>query len=326
MIVVKRALTFLLLCTLASGCSDSSVASDSGPTQDGSTPLMPDGPKPPVPDGQLPQPDASSGVDPCPVMSGEPDPALYSQHVLRAVSNGSPTSFTQSDVPVLEHASEGDAVIRPDGKIWIYFMNTNPGQRGIFVAEWQNDSFKTFDCARFNGKVRDDTADPDIVRLPDGSYRLFYSEFRLPNRKPDAKRGIFTATSTDGINFSEPTKVIEFGEAQAPTTVRLQDGTWLMAIAGTHGENIRLATSTDDAKSFQVTGKEWGKGVPELAVFSDGTIRMYGAGDGQSIERSDDSGQSWTTEKGQGVGFAGGSLIHHDDGSWTMYYKGFHPF
>lgn len=293
-----------------------------------------EGPLPPTTDGPLSGDsrtiDAGPSVDvevpaddPCPNDPNAPmDEVLYGQHILKATSNGSPTSFTKSSTPVLEHASEGDAIVRPDGKTWIYFMNTIPGQRGIFVADWDGDKFTTFDCVRFNGKVPDTTADPDIVLQADGRYRIFYSEFRKADRPQGQKRGIYTATSTDGVHFDTATRVIEFDEAQAPTAVQQLDGSWLMAIAGTHGATIRLATSTDGAKTFQVTGKEWPTGVPELAIFPDGTLRLYyGSSTGLVIERSDDQGASWQAEA-TGPGVTAPSLVHNTDGTWTIYYKG----
>lgn len=136
---------------------------------------------------------------------------------------------------------------------------------------------------------------PDIVKLDDGTFRLNFQNAGV----------IKSATSKDGLKFTDETGTridktndqgMTFDNVAAPTTLKLADGTYLMAYRGTIKEAyaaetvpnkemgvVMYATSTD-GKTWTKKGlaidtrkdtelKGWADG-PELIDF-DGEVRLY---------------------------------------------------
>jgi hypothetical protein len=287
---------------------------------------------PQLPDASVPVSDAIAAVDqspqvePCPELEvgATPHGDLYNHQIEYAKSQGNPTSFTPMQKVLLEHASVPDATYGPDGEVWVYAINANPGQHAIFISRQDGDKLTTFDCVRIDGKVNGNAVDPDIVRQDDGTYRLFYYQgyFVDGPPPPGAKHPMYNAVSTDGIHFTSPQKLLEFDSISTdPSAIHLEGDTWLMVVTG---DSTRLAKSTDNAKTFQLTGKEWDNGIPELAIFDDGTIRLYLASmDGLGIYKSDDKGESWAKETTLNGFGPDPSLLHNPDGTITLYYKTF---
>lgn len=136
---------------------------------------------------------------------------------------------------------------------------------------------------------------PDIVKLDDGTFRLNFQNAGV----------IKSATSKDGLKFTDETGTrvdktndqgMTFDNVAAPTTLKLADGTYLMAYRGTINQAytaetvpnkdmgvVMYATSTD-GKTWTKKGlaidtrkdtelKGWADG-PELIDF-DGEVRLY---------------------------------------------------
>lgn len=264
--------------------------------------------------------------EPCPELTRNqtPNGGLYEHQIEYAKSQGNPTAFTPMEKVLLEHASVPDAAYGPDGEVWVYAINANPGQHAIFISRHDGDTLTTFDCVRIDGKVNGNAVDPDIVRQADGTYRLFYYQgyFVDGPPPPGAKHPMFSAVSTDGIHFTNPQKLIEFDNISTdPSAIHLEGDTWLMVVAG---DTTRLTKSTDGGKTFELTGKEWDNGIPELAIFDDGALRLYLAGmNGLEIHLSTDNGVTWAKETTlNGLG-PDPSILHNPDGTLTMYYKSF---
>jgi len=263
-------------------------------------------------------------VEACPVLDeSEGETALESHRVQWAHSTDG-VSFTVDDTILLEKASVPDAVMGPNGKVWVYFVNGNPGQHAIFVAEQQEDgTLETFDCIRVDGAIRPNAVDPDVVRLPDGRYRLFFFEgWFVGDAKPQDDHPFYSAISEDGIHFTQELKVLETtGGGTDPTATYLDDGTWLLGV--TTGEEVLLAKGTDGS-AFELTGTSFPSGIPEIASFDDGTVRMYVTGkDSKLIHKSTDGGETWTEEGSFSVPGADPSLIKLGTDDYALFFKSF---
>lgn len=265
----------------------------------------------------------TSTVEACPTLEAG-DPTQLASHRIQRASSTDGLTFTPDNNVLLSAASVPDAVYGPDGKIWVYFVNGNRGQHAVFIARMSpaDTKLETFDCIRINGKIEPNAVDPDIVKLADGRYRLFYFKgwFMPGNGTPQTSHPMYSAISDDGIHFTIEQKLIEVDNATDPTAVQLGDGSWLMAMAGP--QQVFLASSSD-GKSFSLTTKEFGSGIPELHRFKDGTIRLYVTGlSGLIIYKSSD-GKEWVEEKKTTLPGADPSMLLNPDGTYYMYYKSF---
>lgn len=282
-----------------------------------------------VTSGDAPPPDDGAGtveVEACPIFDDTlPETQLHSHRVQRSTSTDGVT-FSNDDAVLLEHASVPDAVVLPDGRTWLYYVNGNAGQHGVFIAELDESTgkFEPFDCLRLDAAFDGNAVDPDIVLLPDGRFRLFYYKgwFVDPVPPDNPPHPFYSAISDDGIHFEVEGKLIETeGGGTDPTAVQMPDDSWLMAL--TVGDHGILTRSADDGTTFEPTGYEFGQGIPEIARFDDGTLRLYVAGMSMSVLRSDDDGATWAEEGTSTVGGADPSLVQAPDGSYVLYRKSF---
>lgn len=288
-----------------------------------------------APDGTTTADTETAGLDgstptlaacPAPLNDGVEGP-LYGHQVQRATSTDG-VHFMVDDTILLAHASVPDAVVRPDGSVWLYFVNGVSGQHGPFIAELGDDGlFEVIDCVRVDGLFEGDAVDPNIQRLEDGRYRLdyFLGWFTDGPPPPDAVFPFYVAFSDDGVSFTNAAITFESESMITdPSVIMLPDGGWLMALAK-HDEGVVLASS-DDGLAFTPTGVTVDMGIPELFAFEDGTVRLYVSGmGGMIVYASDDGGATFTAEHTTTVGGADPSLIEDPQGGWIMYRKTFAP-
>jgi len=265
----------------------------------------------------------------CPPVDPNPQPppsgGPYYHQVYRAFSADG-ISFTAEEVLLLDHASVPDAVLRPDGETWVYFVNGEPGQHGIWIARRTDDGkWQTLSCVRLNGEFNPRAVDPDIVRLPDGRYRLFYyANFGPPPPGREHEPSVFvSAISEDGINFTIEREVLRVECGADPSVIQLPDRQWLMAFI--QQGRIALATSPDGYDFHPIGVGFPGPGIPELAALPDGQVRLYIGSERLSSYISANGGQTWTpelvrfqSEKVKGAGHP--SLVRMPDGTWTLFY------
>lgn len=299
------------------------------------TPALPTAVKPSVPASSTPVPilpPPTAATSPAPCEAGDPNQKLFPGHpyfhqVYRAFSSDG-LSFTLENVLLLDHASVPDAVLRPNGETWVYFVNGQPGQHGIWAArETDTGTWVHMDCVRLDGVFNGNAVDPDVMLLPDGRYRLFYYEGFFvgpPPASPEPVHPIFSAVSEDGLNFTVERELITVENVTDPSVVQRPDGSWLMALS--QGSRTLLAASSD-GYNFELTGVvvEAG-GVPELTVLPNGQLRLFVTGRGIESLISDDGGQIWTQEPGERIFVADmitadPSLVAMPDGTYTLFYK-----
>lgn len=199
---------------------------------------------------------------------------------------------------------------------------------------------------------------PDVVRLPDERWRMYYQSFKIiPGREPEV--AIMSSISTDGLSWTEEDGVrIRVGlqgtndtqRVAAPTVVRLPDDTYFAVYRGRAGENrfgqrdpIDNALKPIDYLISAVSrdGLNWQAGAlivdsdneelyaqvdgPELVYDGSNLKLYYSSFPGVYIKESKDNGKTWSAEqlilKSTGPEFApGDSTVIKQKGAWRIYF------
>lgn len=169
--------------------------------------------------------------------------------------------------------------------------------------EVKNNDFEVYSATSTDGKtwkqesgIRKTMATfPDVIKLPDGRYRMFFQNAGL----------IKSALSNDGLTFTDETGGVQlpksntegliFDNIAAPTVMRQKDGTYLMVYRGTVNKRyaantpnptmqlLLWATSPDgqsftpqgiavDSRNDTLAGQLDG---PELVAWDDGSIKLF---------------------------------------------------
>ncbi len=210
-----------------------------------------------------------------------------------------------------------------------FYYVSGSGNHGIYLAEKdQLGNWKRGKKILLDGQFNGNAVDPDVIKLDDGRYRLFYYKGYFVTSPPPnyTANEIYSAVSNDGVNFTVEGKVFESNNITDPTVIKLNDGSYLMAcVRG----SLDIFAKSLDGKNFQSTGVTiQNGGIPELVKLDDGSIRLFYNGPGGIISsRSTDGGLTWTKENGTRLSFSGGiadpSVIKRADGKWYLIVKGF---
>ncbi len=255
--------------------------------------------------------------------AGDPtvESPLSNHHVYLTYTADGINFTSEEERQIIEHASVPDGVLGPDGSLWVYFVNGQPGQHGIFAAHQTADnSWEILDCVRLDGKFEGNAVDPDITRLPDGRYRLVYFLGDFVNRgqiKPDDPHPIYSAISEDGLNFTIENQLLAVKDVTDPSLVQLPDGSWLLAMASPNGV---LLASSQDGQQFDLTGVTLPpEGIPELGRLADGTLILFLS----KIYLSSDGGQTWEAQSNKRVPGNGAdpSIVALSTGDYAFFWK-----
>lgn len=248
-------------------------------------------------------------------------------HIYRAVSNDG-IIFVGETTPVLQSASVPEAVLSPEGMIWLYFVNGQPGHHGIFLARGGAEGpLEVVDCVKLDGQFDPTAVDPDVVRLANGRYRLFHTSFAYLRQPGSGQKGpmVRQAISDDGIHFTVERVLVPGTD---PGAAQLTDGSWLLAIP-LGREGIQIYRSADGVQ-FDLLGQiPEARGMPDLLVLPDGRVRMYVGGGELAAFISDDGGRTWDREsgfrltvEGPPVPSGGATVVRLPDGRWVLFYIG----
>lgn len=245
----------------------------------------------------------------------------------------SPDSLTYRSLgpAVLSRASVPDAAPVPNG-VRLYYVNGEPGEHGIWRADpdgaggWQPSGRVLID-----GSYQGDAVDPDVVRLPDGRYRLFYFLGHFTSGPPPARAAhpIYSAISDDGVTFKTEQKIFEAPGVTDPSAVLLPDGSWVLALArpASRKSSIVIARGADGREFKKIA--ELGGGIPELTLAADGSLRLYANEPGGiGSRRSFDGGRTWMREEGLRLkwkGLAADPSAAADQGVQLLFFKTLMP-
>lgn len=187
-------------------------------------------------------------------------------------------------------------------------------------------NFERVDGWGINGLVHGLVVDPDIIRLPDGTWRMYYVATPVPELvQPGAwadgvDHDLYYAESADLITWEQIGLAVV--GPNADPTAHCTDATCIVASTG-----VDWSTSTDGGATFTFEEGEDPFGfAPKFFDTPDGRLRLYynSRVKGGALDAwiSDDDGATFT-EEGQIVAdrtVEAVSLCPTDDGGYYMYY------
>jgi len=311
-------LTAVLL--LALGCTSKPAPAPPQPPKFPPTPVPTQPPNTPPTSRPQPTPAASTD-DPCVIPGMTEESPIYTHQIyLTYTPDGKTFPDEKESQLILDHASVADLVIGPDGQLWAYYVNGETGRHGIFAArQTENGDWETLGCVTLNGEFNGNAVDPNIMRLPDGRYRLVYFQgnFVSQTLQPGDPNPIFSAISEDGLHFTVEGQLIAIPGATDPSLVQLPDGSWLLAV--TAGGQTVFAVSEDGEHFTEFSQPIREIGIPELFVFPDGSVGLYLA----RMFISNDGGQTWQVAEGVTVPGNGAdpSLVALPEGGYAFSFK-----
>lgn len=241
-------------------------------------------------------------------------------------------TFTPTGQVILDQANVPDMVMDEDGRIYLYFTGWQMGdQRNITAAALSDDmgqtwAFRYLTLEGFPGTQP--TGDPDILLLPDGTFRLL-----LTTEVERGVVGVVYAEGTDGLTFTYQGVAFRYpkGSSMDSTTFSLND-TWHLYILEPTSINPLYATSADGLTfDFEEQTTAFKGYVASNGYAIEGGYRMVGFSipnhDFRSFVTSD--GRTWTQEDGVVMAYdpaLGGDYIKDPtilalpDGTYLMVY------
>lgn len=194
-------------------------------------------------------------------------------------------NWTDSGEIIAEHASVPDVILK-DGTLYVYFVDTStdglPEQIALIKS---NDNGKTW-SKRERVSIKGDgiaglvPVDPDPLLLSDGRIRLYYFDIaasRGPGSEDNKKHSIYSAISSDGINFSQEGGVRFEEENIFDPDVLKVDDTWRLYVGNPEGQKVISAISSDGLNFTREGVAYEGSSVPN-AIYENGKYYLYTAG------------------------------------------------
>ena len=286
------------------------------------TPATKSGQPPTVP----PQPTFALKPQP-PAPAGGQGP--YFHKVYSATSKDGLT-WTHDNQMLLDHASVPTAIVTPDNKIRIYYVDATQMPETTNCAESSDGgkSFKVLNCTIAN-RAGEKALDPSIVRLPDGRYRLYYYA-SAANPGAPGNHAIYSAISNDGIQFANEQKVFERDGLVDPD-IFWTGREWLMYVFSSNDNRTIIARSRDGL-SFEYGGflalQNWGTVAP--TKLDDGRFRLYAfspSSEPHVASFVSPDALQWTQEQGTRLSARPGEsitdpfVVRLNDGAWKMFFK-----
>jgi hypothetical protein len=121
--------------------------------------------------------------------------------------------FQNMDSPCYGWTSVPDAVRLPDGRVRIYFVCNKMLNAVASIISQDGLNFKMEPGIRLERAV-----DPNVIRLPDNTYRMFYAT--APEGRPVVPPDrIYTARSKDGLEWTVEGEILRAGGQHDPSMV-----------------------------------------------------------------------------------------------------------
>ena len=223
---------------------------------------------------------------------------------------------------------------------YVYYVNGQGASSLVRITQSADgSSWSAPTPITIDGTLDPGAADPSALILSNGEYLLTYTQGFIPGVV--TSNVIYTAVSTDGINFTnaQPAFANTNGSGLTdPTEVQLPNGTFLAEVAtqaftSTGAPNPSKTDivfySSTDGRTFTPTGVTlpFSDSVSALLVMPDGSLRLYtqvsaGNGNFSGIGSliSHDNGQTWTQEPGLRLAgnYQSPSVIETAPGQWEM--------
>lgn len=243
-----------------------------------------------------------------PPVGREPNAVRESPGEFRLLSATSPDglTFTRTNQIISDQANVPDMIVDDKGRIFLYYTMSKVGNvKDACAVAISSDNGKTwvYKLAKFNGIQRQALSDPDVVRLPDGTIRLYGTTQIGKNI------GIVVGESKDGITFDVKGTAFEVAGENALDSITFQFGDqWhIMTLANEGIENMHYGTSSDGLKftykervNFRADNKPY---APSNGLVVSNGYRMYAftIPDIRSFISTD--GKTWKIEEGVRLAF-----------------------
>lgn len=253
----------------------------------------------------------------------------YFHQVFTAISSDG-LNFTPTNELVADKASVPDIAKLTSGQLVMYAVDgAARSKSGLLMAVSDDNgaSWKTGSVQLTSKQVG--AADPEILLTSDGKLRLFYIIFpggmgAAGKPDPSEKNQVYSATSSDGINFSEEPGIrFEYPAITDPDVIKIGKK-WFMYVA--QGTNQVYATSTD-GNSYTYGGVIRTNGsVSKTVPIEGGKFRQFYCGMGIVSATSAD-GIEWSNDPGTRVGIIPGKIlcdpspVQLSGNNWLMLYK-----
>jgi len=232
-----------------------------------------------------------------------PDPNGPSFHQVLLARSADGLTWQTDNRVIIDQASVPEGLRLADGRLIIYAVDgSGLGGAGFVYAESKDDG-ETWRCGKVNIQGTS-PADPDVVVLPDGRFRLYYVEFPFGPGQPPPDPGksnlpnrVRSALSSDGRNFTVETGTrLEGAQYTDPDVIRVGNGWFMYISTGT----AAWAAQSSDGLNFKPVGKVNDSGaVSGSYIFPDGTLRHYFCGrNGIASATSADGTSVWKPETG----------------------------
>ncbi len=139
-------------------------------------------------------------------------------------------------------ASVPDAILLPSGKVRIYYVSNGDDVLHGIVSALSEDGLNF----TREGPVLTGFVDPAIIRLTSGEYLMVAVSFPMSSkgRLTDARPGIYSFTSTDGIKFTNRLPVLLGENNIDPAVIEISPGTYRVFYWNLNEERILSLTGT----------------------------------------------------------------------------------
>lgn len=253
-------------------------------------------------------------------------------HKIYSASSSDGLNWTPDQKLILDRASAHSAIVTKEGAIRIYYVDGSKTPETTNCAE-STDGGLTF--SPLNLTITRQTGikalDPSIVMLKDGRYRLYYFVETSPPSQPE---GIYSAISTDGVNFTEEGKAFAYSNVVDADVYKVKKE-WMMISVRPTGDDAVVSHSRDGVnfeylKDLQLQGYRPSTPVA-LVPFKGGgkQFRMYAlntrTGNIESLIST--NGVDFSVEPGTRLARVGDQrlsdpfVLKLPNGTWKMFYR-----
>lgn len=210
--------------------------------------------------------------------------------------------WTKTNEIISDQANVPDLLVAGDGTLYLYFSGWTVGTKnnamGVAVSKDQGASWAFYNVTFYGSRTMEHSGDPDIVQLPDGTFRL-YSTSGLPGGKGTA---IYYSEGTDGMNFVTKGIAFQSDPPALDSNTYLAGELWRMVTLS--GQTMRSYDATSpDGTSFALasTTQYAVNGDPVVmsnVIEADGGYRMYAFTQRNIRSFFSRDGISWDAEDG----------------------------
>ncbi|MDP3879971.1 MAG: hypothetical protein Q8Q07_06690, partial [Dehalococcoidales bacterium] len=156
-------------------------------------------------------------------------------------------------------ASVPEAIVLPDGRVRLYYVSDGLDVKHGIVSAISEDGLEF----TREGPVLPGFVDPSVIRLPDGTYLMLAIAFPQSGAPP----GIYSFTSTDGLNFDNRDLVLTGENNIDPAIIASGGGTYrvyywnitdqppvIRSISGTLASSYKSTVAPPDIESVLAPG------------------------------------------------------------------------